>query len=504
MMAKSSIAVDITSPDSSKSEEKAVIAAMNKAWKKQYLASSNFPDWTRGQTAITEPLKLPEYDKNRLANHGLDEDVKCLFCEASYDLPSKQKEFVAHLVEFHHFMIDQPHMISDLASYVKYWSKKFEERPMSEFCSVLTSKVISKDSKEEEKEVDFHMLSDVLREDRELRILLQRRRLEEILDYHRIEREDKSFKRDCLFCRTTFEGDFSKLLNHMAFDHNFSVGKPDNIVFVNELIDLLDKNLNDNICIFCEKTFKTRDVLKEHMRKKGHKKINPKNANYDKFYVVNYQEFGRKWDEIARDKDGNFSEDELPTGFESDSDDTEDGEWGDWMGDRGCAVCLFCPAKYSALNDLLTHMTSIHDFDFQDVRNGLRLSFYRQIKLVNYIRRKMHLNECFYCGDEFDSTEDLTAHLESEAHMKVPEDAASTWDKADYYFPTYENDELLYRLDDELFGKDEEDEAPVEGEDATELKLEESVLNDPGLVASIIPGGRGSGAGTRSRRGRHK
>ena len=36
-------------------------------------------------------------------------------------------------------------------------------------------------------------------------------------------------------------------------------------------------------CIYCEKTFKTRDVLKEHMRKKGHKKINPKNVAYDRY-----------------------------------------------------------------------------------------------------------------------------------------------------------------------------------------------------------------------------
>jgi hypothetical protein len=164
------------------------------------------------------------------------------------------------------------------------------------------------------------MLSDLCLEDRELRVHLQRRRLEEILDYHRIEREDKSFKRDCLFCRTSFEGDFSALLNHMAFDHNFSVGKPENIVFVNELVDLLDEKLVANVCIFCEKVFKSREVLKEHMRKKGHKKINPKNATYDKFYIVNYQEFGRKWEEIAREKEGNLSDsDELPTGFETDS-----------------------------------------------------------------------------------------------------------------------------------------------------------------------------------------
>ena len=58
---------------------------------------------------------------------------------------------------------------------------------------------------------------------------------------------------------------------------------------------MLERRLNDLVCIFCEKIFKNRDVLKEHMRKKSHKKINPRNEAYDKFYIVNYLEFGRTW-----------------------------------------------------------------------------------------------------------------------------------------------------------------------------------------------------------------
>ena len=42
------------------------------------------------------------------------------------------------------------------------------------------------------------------------------------------------------------------------------------------------------ICIFCEKKFKDRNVLKEHMRKKLHKRINPNNKEYDKYYIQNY------------------------------------------------------------------------------------------------------------------------------------------------------------------------------------------------------------------------
>lgn len=42
------------------------------------------------------------------------------------------------------------------------------------------------------------------------------------------------------------------------------------------------------LCLYCEKTFKDRFTLKEHMRKKLHKKLNPNNKEYDQFYLVNY------------------------------------------------------------------------------------------------------------------------------------------------------------------------------------------------------------------------
>ena len=41
-------------------------------------------------------------------------------------------------------------------------------------------------------------------------------------------------------------------------------------------------------CLFCEKTFKDRPTLRDHMRKKQHKKINPKNKEFDKYYLINY------------------------------------------------------------------------------------------------------------------------------------------------------------------------------------------------------------------------
>ena len=35
------------------------------------------------------------------------------------------------------------------------------------------------------------------------------------------------------------------LFDHMAFDHNFSVGQPDNLVYINELLDLLEGKLEN-------------------------------------------------------------------------------------------------------------------------------------------------------------------------------------------------------------------------------------------------------------------
>ena len=35
----------------------------------------------------------------------------------------------------------------------------------------------------------------------------------------------------------------------MAFDHNFSVGQPDNLVYINELLDLLEGKLDNLVSV---------------------------------------------------------------------------------------------------------------------------------------------------------------------------------------------------------------------------------------------------------------
>ena len=116
------------------------------------------------------------------------------------------------------------------------------------------------------------------------------------------ERNDTTFSRGCLFCRQVFTK-HRLLFDHMAFDHNFSVGQPDNLVYVRKFLDLIEEKLEALLCLHCEKVFKSRDVLKEHMRKKQHKQLNPRNTVWDQFYLVNYLEFGRNWEDAAREEE---------------------------------------------------------------------------------------------------------------------------------------------------------------------------------------------------------
>lgn len=89
-------------------------------------------------------------------------------------------------------------------------------------------------------------------------------------------------------------------------------------------------------CLYCEKTFRDKTTLKDHMRKKNHRRINASNQEYDRFYVINYlvkesdsdlgfcltsgisvdllcwlfQELGKTWEEVQSEDDREFVEDD--------------------------------------------------------------------------------------------------------------------------------------------------------------------------------------------------
>ena len=49
--------------------------------------------------------------------------------------------------------------------------------------------------------------------------------------------------------------------------------------------------------------FPDRQTLKDHMRKKQHRKLNPDNSVYDKYYIVNYLELGKTWREVDKEEE---------------------------------------------------------------------------------------------------------------------------------------------------------------------------------------------------------
>lgn len=57
------------------------------------------------------------------------------------------------------------------------------------------------------------------------------------------ERADNSFKRGCMFCRTEFCGSRITYVKHLFQKHNLHLGKPENLVFVDELLDKIQNNI---------------------------------------------------------------------------------------------------------------------------------------------------------------------------------------------------------------------------------------------------------------------
>ncbi|ESO90445.1 hypothetical protein LOTGIDRAFT_123167, partial [Lottia gigantea] len=389
----------------------------------------------------------------------------CLFCDEVYQITEKKDDLLAHLVVKHKFVIADVNLISNFRRYIDYWKKRLKEQPITDYCSVIYIYSSISDPKEE-----YYLLCDVLPEDKDLRQFLQKQKLEEVLASQQKEREDNSFNAQCLFCKEHFTGNRSSMINHMATDHNFNIGQPDNIVYSNEFMTELQTMLNNLQCLYCEKIFKDKTSLKEHMRKKLHRKIKSNNRKYDKYYIINYLELGKNWEEIHTEDDGDNN-----TDIEDETEEQNITDWYKWKEEAGAqAVCLFCEFSSSLPDCLRDHMQELHDFDLHEIKLKLKLNFYQKVKLVNYIRRQVYQGICYGCQEEFQDKKELLDHMHSTDHIsRIP--APTVWDQPQYYFPTYENDNLLCQLEDCEEDDDDEwredDGVPVIAEDIPTTSL---------------------------------
>ncbi|KAM4573564.1 zinc finger protein 277 [Odontesthes bonariensis] len=408
-----------------------------------------------GEDSILEPLSFPEQPVESSNTPSLQcpssELLVCLFCSES--APVLQKDILLkHLLLGHKLVIADVKLIADLPRYMLYWKGRFLEQQVTDFCSVIKTNSTGPAEKQEH----YFLLCDILPEDRTLREKLQQKRLEEVLEQQQVERDDCSFHRLCMFCNEEFTGNRSSLLNHMAKEHSFNIGLPDNIVYCNEFLDTLQNKLDNLRCLYCEKTFRDKTTLKDHMRKKAHRRISAINPEYDRFYIINYLELGKTWEEVQNEDDRWMVDD-------------DDEDWSDWQAHPVSAVCLFCDYQSQTMDQIYTHMKDAHGFDLHSLKTELNLKFYQQVKLVNFIRRQMHQSRCYSCRQKFECRADVLHHMVAEGHvMQLPE--MSTWDQPQYYFPTYENDALLCTLSDSTEDEsDESEDVPVIAEDISSL-----------------------------------
>ncbi|XP_056648254.1 zinc finger protein 277 isoform X2 [Diorhabda sublineata] len=298
-------------------------------------------------------------------------DTRCLLCEDEFNLQISLPMFLAHIFDVHNIVIEDVQNIANLHDYISYWQQKFKNTPIEQIIPSITF-----DSTNQK----YFLMSNLLKEDKELRHNLK---LEYALKVQEYERNDKSFIRFCLMCKLCYED---------------------------------------------------RHVLKEHMRKKLHKRINPENEEYDRFYIVNYLEPNKSWKTIQKEDDRYAISREV----------NADEEYSDWNEKEDQIICLFCKAKETDINVICQHMEAEHGFSFTDVTKDL--DFFQKVKLINYIRKQIHENRCSYCQLKFETFDDLEKHLTGENHYKIPH--LKTFDQPEFYFPTYENDAFLYLIDD--------------------------------------------------------
>lgn len=308
----------------------------------------------------------------------------------------------------------------------------------------------------------YFLLSEVLPKDYEIRHSLHAKRLESVLVQHQFERTDQTYEKGCLYCRDVIKPSRSDFLEHLYKKHFLLLGKLENLVFIDELIEVVQDKMEKLICLFCEKIFKDRTTLKEHMRKKGHKRINPDNKIYDKYFLINYKNnksVAKAGQQNRRTRTrsitGNKPESRVFNTDDSDSD------WSDWEGEKQKLTCLFCPIIDTDFISLKKHMTAEHGIDFEETVK--ELNFYQKIKIVNYIRRQMHILRCVTCNDSFETIDDLQKHLKDEKHYGIGE--KTSWDQPEFFFPTYEDDNFLCYLEDNQHDNSSEDSATVFSED---------------------------------------
>lgn len=414
-------------------------------------------------------------------------------------------QFLKHLLDEFKLVIADLKKIADFTQYMHYWADRFNstmetlpipsvENTLALYCTPIQTnpynpkagKGDASNCKAFEK-VTYYLLSDSCEEDKLLRDSLQISRLEYVLSQQEIERHDHTFTGKCFFCKyRVTKGNRSDLILHMTQCHKFQIGHPDNIVFANEFISKIKIYFDDNTCPYCTKKYKEKSVLLDHMKRKNHRRLDPKNFDFDKFYVINYLESGKHWSELQEEiknqeqiehelkranrlkieaemqnkiklagvklidskVDGNLnanatvfvpkSNKNSPTSvkkqflqndsLESEPDTDNEEEWlekPDYS--NQCFKCLFSESYFTTAEECIQFMQTSYNFDLNAYSCSTQYSFYDILKIINYTRSETANSKPF---------DKIVQEIESK-----------NWDDIKYMFPTFEDDQLLYSFE---------------------------------------------------------
>ncbi|KAJ2080600.1 hypothetical protein H4R24_002963 [Coemansia sp. RSA 988] len=383
----------------------------------------------------------------------------CVFCPFCSDAGQDCAPFTdaavlaAHLREVHRLVFKNlSHMVLLLQKYLDVWAEKLTESSVAEVATPL----------DESQPTVYHIDAGQCAADKDIRSRVQKEGLAEVLATQEAERQGPArISRKCLFCKRVCE-DRRDLFRHGYREHSFNIGLPDNLVWVDDFLTILETKLASQQCLYCEKIFTSAAVLRKHMRKKKHFKISSHNRLYDRFYVVNYLEPGKSWEAI-----------ENENADESDSDDRKDDSWADWDDrvEEMPAKSLFDDCVLPSAVECWDYMARVFGFDIHRIRRENGLHFYKTIALINGIRRFSAESKCFACCQQFADSATLAAHSREKgaAHLFPPSDRTPMWEDKANLRPFIDNDPLLIGFDD-----DEDNDADAGDEESSRKRLEES------------------------------
>ena len=360
---------------------------------------------------ICPPLDFETELRGHIDHYTESDNFMCFLCAFETHNPV---EVLEHLMTEHKVVLSDIKHTPLIPQYLEHW--RFRPPPLVKIPNTHLE-TIDPDSEDE----------------RYLKRVLHQMRLEKVMHEHEWERTCVQKQITCLFCADEFTGTWHEYLQWLFEKHTFNPGRPLNLVYIPELVELLRKELTANTCIFCKSVFPNQRKLKSHIRKKKHLRI-PSDPVFDRFYMVNYLELDGDWQSGSDDEACQMEPLEVAA-----ADDSSDAEVNE-------TSCLICDAVCVSPTDAIRHMRLVHGFDIGELRKRMRYDFYNSVRFINYARYLKSKQICFVCQEHVDGdyAQHMTIHDD-----KIPTDLSHVIDEDQLLIPFIDGDPLLTELEND-------------------------------------------------------